>query len=119
MAGRVPTKDRAAQRCDHEAPKERAKVLSRERQRRNRRAVRAWILEYLKAHPCVDCGETNPVVLEFDHVRGKKEFNIGKASSKNIGMRRLQEEIAKCDVRCANCHRKKTYIHAGHTHKDS
>jgi hypothetical protein len=76
-------------------------------------------LEYLKAHPCVDCGETNPVVLEFDHVRGKKEFNISKASAKNIGICRLQGEVAKCDVRCANCHRKKTYIHAGYTHKDS
>jgi hypothetical protein len=79
--------------------------------------IRIFVLEYLKSHPCVDCGEVNPVVLEFDHVRGEKHFNISKASTLNISLPRLQDEVAKCDVRCANCHRKKTYVALGHTHK--
>jgi hypothetical protein len=76
-------------------------------------------LEHLKAHPCVDCGETDPVVLEFDHVRGEKHFNIGEAVRRNTSLARLEVEIAKCEIRCANCHRKKTYITFGYTNKDT
>lgn len=66
----------------------------------------AIILEYLRSHPCVDCGETDVVVLDFDHLNDKK-FNI----SEELHWRRPQDliaEIAKCQVRCANCHRRKT-----------
>lgn len=87
--------------------------------RRNRNIIRAFILDYLRTHPCVDCGETDPVVLEFDHVRGEKHFSIGKASTHNIGLGRLQDEMTKCDVRCANCHRRRTYTSLGYTHKDT
>jgi hypothetical protein len=50
----------------------------------------------------MDCGEKDVRVLEFDHVRGKKGFDIG--NWRCFGMLRLLEEIAKCDVVCANCH---------------
>lgn len=121
MAGRDPAKKNSAakSRERYAANRERIKALSRERMRRNRNDIRIWILRHLKTHPCVDCGETNPVVLEFDHVRGEKDFHIGKASTYNISLRRLQAEIDKCEVRCANCHRKKTYAQAGYTHKDT
>lgn len=49
---------------------------------------------------CVDCGETDPQVLQFDHVRGVKRRNVTPTMSLND----LREEIAKCDMRCANCH---------------
>jgi len=64
---------------------------------------RQKIRQYLEQHSCVDCGESDPVVLEFDHVRGEKLFTI----SLNFCDRRwelIEEEIAKCDVRCTNCH---------------
>lgn len=57
---------------------------------------------YLREHPCVDCGESNLCVLEFDHVRGEKLFNVRGHTSKNL--HQIEEEIKKCDVRCANCH---------------
>lgn len=67
-----------------------------------------WVVAFLREHPCVDCAEADPVVLEFDHVRGKKLFAISVACAESYALATLQSEIAKCDVRCANCHRKKT-----------
>ena len=64
------------------------------------------LLAYLDQHPCLDCGEADPIVLEFDHLRDK-EFNIATA----LTCRRWETvlaEIAKCEVVCANCHRRRT-----------
>jgi hypothetical protein len=47
--------------------------------------------------------------LEFDHLRDKK-FAIGKAASGGYSLKKIQEEVEKCVVRCANCHRKKTAV---------
>jgi len=58
-------------------------------------------------HPCVDCGECDPIVLQFDHTRGKK-FNIGDAGRKGLSLPVVLREISKCEVRCANCHQRKT-----------
>lgn len=73
---------------------------------------RAIILQHLKQHPCIDCGETDPIVLEFDHRdRSSKKFDI--AAARNKSFRSLMAEIAKCDIRCANCHRRKTWRESG------
>jgi hypothetical protein len=65
-----------------------------------------YLLEYFKTHPCVDCGEEDPIVLEFDHLR-EKRFNISKAlHDRSLGS--VLEEIEKCEVVCANCHRRRT-----------
>lgn len=67
---------------------------------------RVW--DFLLDHPCVDCGETDPVVLEFDHVNGDKELAISSMVSRTCSWDLIEAEIAKCVVRCANCHRRKT-----------
>lgn len=69
---------------------------------------REWVNEYLLAHPCTDCGEGDPDVLDFDHVRGVKKANVSNLISSGNSLRALIEEVAKCDVRCANCHRRIT-----------
>jgi len=65
-------------------------------------------IAYLSEHPCVDCGETHIATLDFDHVRGEKSFNIAKSLNQSYSWDRIMSEIAKCDVRCSNCHRKRT-----------
>jgi hypothetical protein len=57
----------------------------------------------------VDCGETDIIVLQFDHVRGKKTNAVSKLVSMGYGLDTIKEEINKCEVRCANCHTRRTY----------
>jgi hypothetical protein len=64
------------------------------------------LLEFFETHPCVDCGETNPVVLEFDHLRDKS-FSIGGELTTRT-WQAILDEIEKCEVVCANCHRIRT-----------
>lgn len=67
------------------------------------------IVDYLKHHPCIDCGNDDIEVLEFDHrIPEDKKFNLGECLRSGYGWTIIEKEIAKCDVRCANCHRKKT-----------
>jgi hypothetical protein len=73
---------------------------------------RKFVWDFLAESECVDCGESNPIVLEFDHVRGTKEVEIGKAVHRLVSIAKIQKEIDKCEVRCANCHRKVTHQRA-------
>jgi hypothetical protein len=116
MAGRDPIKQKEAKRRYYEANKDVVKAKAKAHTRDVRNRIRGWIYAYLLNHPCLDCGETDPIILEFDHFRDK-EFNIGEATSLGISLKRVKLEIEKCDVRCANCHRKKTYRDAGHKHR--
>lgn len=67
---------------------------------------RARIVAYLREHPCVDCGLDEIAVLQFDHVRGTKKAEVGRLLT--CSWKTIQEEIAKCDVRCAHCHIRRT-----------
>lgn len=71
--------------------------------------ARKFVFEYLKKNPCVDCGETNVLALEFDHVHSKK-FDIGTALNSNTVLDLIKKEMSKCVVRCSSCHRIKTHL---------
>lgn len=86
---------------DLEAKRKRARVQKRMR----------YLLDYFQANPCVDCGEGDPLVLEFDHVRAKC-FDICRGLPER-NWESILEEIAKCEVVCANCHRRRTAKRAG------
>ena len=73
------------------------------RNERIRKEIRTFIWKYLSEHACVDCGNSNPVVLEFDHIDEKRD-NISNLI-KSATLHQVIIEIAKCEVRCANCHR--------------
>jgi hypothetical protein len=66
----------------------------------------------LQSRPCVDCGERDPIVLEFDH-RGDKENDVSILLG--LSWKLVALEIAKCDVRCANRHRRVTAKRANWT----
>lgn len=66
-----------------------------------------YVWDYFLQHPCVDCGESDPVVLDFDHIDPKTKYKeIGKMIGSSL--QRIKEEIVKCEVRCSNCHRRRT-----------
>lgn len=88
----------------------RASVKAKNKQQQE--ICRRYVFDYLTAHSCTDCGEDDPIVLEFDHVRGKKSAGIAVLIRKGASMARLTAEIAKCEVVCANCHRRRTALRA-------
>ena len=85
------------------------------RARRRAESVRReriqYLLEYFRTHPCVDCGEADPLVLEFDHL-GNKVFTISEGL-RDRAWQPILDEIDKCEVVCANCHRRRTAQRAG------
>lgn len=74
------------------------------------------MMDYLAGHPCADCGESDPVVLDFDHLPGAaKRFEISRAvNASTRSWPLIESEIAKCEIVCANCHRRRTSERAGH-----
>lgn len=69
---------------------------------------KGYVSGYLDTHPCVDCGEADKVVLDFDHVRGDKVCEVSVMVGRGYRLWKIIEEIEKCEVRCANCHRRVT-----------
>lgn len=56
----------------------------------------------------MDCGETDPIVLEFDHINNDKLDNVCALATSAVALERLKNEIEKCEVVCSNCHRRRT-----------
>lgn len=84
----------------------RAQVRAEHRQR---------LVEHLLAHPCADCGEADLRVLDLDHDDpAGKVADVARLISMNIAWQRIAEEIAKCTVRCASCHRRRTAEERGY-----
>lgn len=76
--------------------------------RRSNYMKRSAFINAHKVNPCLDCGvKYPPYVMQFDHTRGKKLFTIGE--NRHRSEKQILEEIAKCDLVCANCHAERTY----------
>jgi|SRR3989344_7183110 len=84
----------------------------RKAQKRNqlvRLKINKHLYQYLSKHPCVDCGESEITVLEFDHQGNAPKLKaVSRLVRSQLSIEKIQEEIDKCEVRCANCHRRKT-----------
>jgi hypothetical protein len=89
-------------RLSNKTPQGKARHRFHNQQTRNKKYK--VISDYLASHPCVDCGNSDVRVLQFDHVKGKKLGTISNIIRVKHAMSALLEEIAKCETRCANCH---------------
>ena len=82
------------------------------RRRNYSREKQAWVTAYKAERGCADCGEMDPVVLEFDHLdpttKDPRLRERPRATLTNLSRARMEAEAAKCDVVCANCHRRRT-----------
>jgi hypothetical protein len=85
-----------------------------------RQDLRQRLLEYFREHHCVDCGEADPVVLQFDHRdRSNKSADVAELVKRRVAWRTIRAEIEKCVVRCANDHARRTASQFGWYRLDS
>lgn len=70
---------------------------------------RAKIIEILSKNPCVDCGESNVLCLHFHHKNPSDKIGeVAQLLKKRLCWQKIEDEINKCEVICANCHMKRT-----------
>ncbi len=84
-----------------------ARVMAKERNR-------TYVYSILQESHCADCGITDARVLTFDHVRGKKRWDIATMIGNGLAIETIQAEMDKCDVVCHNCHAIRTQKRSGH-----
>lgn len=86
-----------------------ARVISQSITRNTARKMdnRQRMVEYLKSRTCADCPESDPVVMEFDHLGNKTEC-VSNMVASSYKWDTILKEIQKCDLVCANCHRRRT-----------
>jgi hypothetical protein len=80
------------------------------RQQRRSAETRAWVRRQYEGIPCQDCrGVFHWFAMQFDHRPGSvKKFTISQAGCRSRVS--VAEEIAKCDLLCANCHAIRTHV---------
>jgi hypothetical protein len=92
----------------YEKNKDYQKENARSHRANYRQTAKEYVWDYMSTHPCVSCGESDPHVLEFHHVRGEKVVEVSRLIGRGPSLEKLKAEIEKCDVLCANCHRRLT-----------
>ena len=88
-------------------PEVKQKLSEQSKLRRERN--KNFVLE--KMTPCIVCGESDPVVIDFHHLdENQKDKGISQMMQSNYSLQKIQEELDKCVCLCSNCHRR---VHAG------
>jgi hypothetical protein len=105
MPYKDPKDQKEAVRRHYLKNKEEIKARSFKRNKVQRVRNREFVKSIKEISECIDCGENNPLVLDFDHVKGEKIMAISNMSNKAYGIDTISKEMDKCEVRCANCHR--------------
>jgi hypothetical protein len=78
--------------------------------RRQRESSKQKLHELKEVHPCADCGNTFPsYCMDFDHKNNATKLDNVSFMISRFSWSRIEKEIAKCDLVCANCHRIRTH----------
>lgn len=77
-----------------------------EKSARYRKAQIKWFQEFKATLLCKICGENDPSCLDFHHRQNDDKEHEVSSLINHASRKRILDEIAKCDVLCANCHRK-------------
>lgn len=84
-------------------------LRARTRRERLRTIFRANMLEFMSGKGCLDCGENDIRVLELDHISPEnKSFSVSQAVKLGYSWDEVLVEIEKCQILCANCHKRRT-----------
>lgn len=86
------------------------KKTTREKRKQERAESLVFVRGIKARYGCQLCVEKEACCLEFHHVDGEKEFNVGDFRALGVGRAKFIEEIRKCVVLCSNCHKK---VHEG------
>ena len=86
------------------------KKLAIERVSKRKKENKRWLEDYKRNLKCIVCGEADPATLDFHHRDTKtKERGICYFVSNGYSVKKILQEIKKCDILCSNCHRKLHY----------
>ena len=72
--------------------------------KQQQKILKTYINEIKENACCMICGEKRPWTLDFHHTQPKK-MSIPEMARTNCTLDELKEEINKCIIVCANCHR--------------
>ncbi len=109
MAYKSKIDQAAASKRHYEKNKQKIKERTFLRNEKQRDKNKRYVNEIKSKSECIDCGENNPLVLDFDHVKGDKVMAVSDMIGSAYSLAAIQREIEKCEVRCSNCHRVVTH----------
>jgi transcription elongation factor Elf1 len=72
---------------------------------RRKKEIKKWVSKYKSKLKCSKCEENHPATMDFHH-KGKKDQQISKMVNDGYSVNRIKKEMEKCEILCANCHRK-------------
>lgn len=84
-------------------------MTEKELAQKTKQQYKKRLAEIKQSSGCVDCGEKNHIVLDFDHLRDKK-YNVSRMIHDGFSWKAIMREVSKCEVVCANCHRIRTHF---------
>lgn len=81
---------------------------------RRKERCRSYMATILTQASCMDCGISDPIVLEFDHREPDAKYRDISEIILDGSIEVLKNELGKCDIVCANCHRRRTTAMQNH-----
>ncbi|UVK60980.1 HNH endonuclease [Streptomyces phage JimJam] len=92
----------------YQTPERKQAIKENDARRRQELIDRVWAIKNKAS--CADCGYSNPIALEFDHLpQFQKSYNVSEMVDRRFAWSKIEEEIAKCEIVCANCHKIRTH----------